>query len=90
MDPVASSGEPSLPTASAYDASASFQLAYDRECLFVAVHVRDEAVVCNIAPNDIRAQLRSDAVRVTVDPSGASEDTSTVLQAAAFPCTRVS
>ncbi|MGH9334604.1 MAG: sugar-binding protein, partial [Vicinamibacteria bacterium] len=46
-----------------------------------------EVVVCNIAPDDIRAQLRSDAVGITIDPSGGSRDTSTVIQAAAFPCT---
>ncbi len=44
-------------------------------------------MICNIAPDDIRAQLRSDAVGITIDPPGTSRDTSTVLQAAAFPCT---
>jgi hypothetical protein len=69
------------------DSSASFFLAYDERFLYAGIEVRDDVVVCNIAPDDIKAQLRSDAVGITVDPSGASRDTSTVLQAAAFPCT---
>jgi hypothetical protein len=75
--------EPSGPD----DLSAEFFLAYDQKTLYVGVRVRDEAVVCNIEPDDIRSQLRSDAVGVTVDPSGKSPDTSTTFQAAAFPCT---
>lgn len=69
------------------DSSAVFYLAYDSANLYAGIEVRDDVVVCNIAPDDIKAQLRSDAVGITVDPSGASRDTSTVLQAAAFPCT---
>jgi hypothetical protein len=75
--------EPSGPE----DLSADFFVAYDAQNLYVGVHVRDEAVVCNIEPDDVRSQLRSDAVGVTVDPSGKSSDTSTTFQAAAFPCT---
>ncbi|GMR22843.1 MAG: sugar-binding protein [Acidobacteriota bacterium] len=71
----------------ASDASAEFYLAYDTSYLYVGVRVMDDVVVCNIAPDDIRAQLRSDAVGITVDPSGDSHDTSSVMQAAAFPCT---
>jgi LmbE family N-acetylglucosaminyl deacetylase len=73
--------------AGASDSSASFYLAYDAVNLYAGVRVWDDVVVCNIAPDDIRAQLRSDAVSITVDPSGTSRDTSTVIQAAAFPCT---
>jgi hypothetical protein len=69
------------------DLSAEFFLAYDANDLFVGVHVRDDAVVCNIPPDDVRTQLRSDAVGVTIDPSGRSRDTSTTVQMAAFPCT---
>jgi hypothetical protein len=69
------------------DSSAVFYLAYDSANLYAGIEVRDDVVVCNIAPDDIKAQLRSDAVGITVDPSGTSRDTSTVLQAAAFPCT---
>lgn len=71
----------------AADLSASARLGWDERNLYVGLSVRDQTVVCNIAPDDVRAQLRSDAVGITVDPSGRSEDTSTTLQAAAFPCT---
>lgn len=69
------------------DASAQFKLAYDDTYLYAGVSVKDELVACNIAPDDVKAQLRSDAIGITVDPSGASRDTSTTLMAAAFPCT---
>ncbi|RJF71824.1 hypothetical protein D3875_09885 [Deinococcus cavernae] len=69
------------------DASAGFKLAYDDQFLYVGLSVKDELVACNIAPDDVKAQLRSDAIGVTVDPSGQSRDTSTTLMAAAFPCT---
>jgi LmbE family N-acetylglucosaminyl deacetylase len=69
------------------DLSADFYLAYDARFLYVGARVRDEQVVCNIAPDDVKGQLRSDAIGITVDPSGTSRDTSTTLQAAAFPCT---
>ncbi|HXV65554.1 MAG TPA: sugar-binding protein [Vicinamibacteria bacterium] len=71
----------------AADSSASFRLAYDEDYLYIGARVLDDVVVCNIAPDDIKAQLRSDAIGITVDPSGTSQDTATVLQAAAFPCT---
>lgn len=69
------------------DASAAFKLAYDDQFLYAGLNVKDELVACNIAPDDIKAQLRSDAIGVTVDPTGQSRDTSTTLMAAAFPCT---
>ena len=75
--------EPSSPA----DLSGEFFVGYDQRTLYVGVRIRDEAVVCNISPLDIKAQLRSDSVGITVDPSGRSQDTSTTLQAAAFPCT---
>jgi LmbE family N-acetylglucosaminyl deacetylase len=69
------------------DLSAETRLGWDAENLYVGVHVRDEAVACNIPPDDVKSQLRSDAVGITVDPTGSSRDTSTTLQFAAFPCT---
>ncbi|WP_216319299.1 PIG-L family deacetylase [Deinococcus aestuarii] len=69
------------------DASAAFRLGYDDGYLYVGLNVKDELVACNIAPDDVKAQLRSDAIGITVDPGGQSRDTSTTLQAAAFPCT---
>ncbi|MEO8499506.1 MAG: PIG-L family deacetylase [Vicinamibacteria bacterium] len=75
------------PAKDAADLSADFYIGYDLKFLYVGARVRDDMVVCNIAPDDVKAQLRSDAIGVTVDPSGGSRDTSTTLQAAAFPCT---
>ena len=75
------------PAKDAADLSADFYVGYDARFLYVGARVRDEMVVCNIAPDDVKAQLRSDAIGITVDPSGVSRDTSTTLQAAAFPCT---
>jgi hypothetical protein len=75
------------PARDAADLSADFYIGYDAKFLYVGARVRDETVVCNIAQDDVKAQLRSDAIGITVDPSGASRDTSTTLQAAAFPCT---
>jgi LmbE family N-acetylglucosaminyl deacetylase len=75
------------PAKDAADLSADFYIGYDLKFLYVGARVRDDVVVCNIAPDDVKAQLRSDAIGITVDPSGASRDTSTTLQAAAFPCT---
>jgi LmbE family N-acetylglucosaminyl deacetylase len=69
------------------DLSCDFFLAYDAKNLYAGLRVRDDVVVCNIAPDDVRAQLRSDAVGITIDPFGASRDTSATLQIAAFPCT---
>ncbi|MFD2609633.1 PIG-L family deacetylase [Deinococcus taklimakanensis] len=69
------------------DASANFKLAYDDQFLYVGLNVKDELVACNIAPDDVKAQLRSDAIGITVDPGGQSRDTSTTFMAAAFPCT---
>ncbi|MFC3834192.1 PIG-L family deacetylase [Deinococcus rufus] len=69
------------------DASARVTLAYDDQYLYVGLTVQDELVACNIAPDDVKAQLRSDAIGITVAPDRTSQDTSTTLQAAAFPCT---
>jgi LmbE family N-acetylglucosaminyl deacetylase len=69
------------------DLSGEFRVAYDEKNLYVGVRVRDDVVVCNIAPDDVKAQLRSDAVGITIDPTGKAEDTSAAFQFAAFPCT---
>jgi LmbE family N-acetylglucosaminyl deacetylase len=75
------------PPTDAADLSAGAWLGYDDANLYVGLRVRDDTVVCNIAPDDVRAQLRSDAIGITIDPSGSSADTSTTMQIAAFPCT---
>ena len=69
------------------DCSAVFRAAYDQANLYVAVDVRDDAVVCNIAPDDIKGHWRSDAVEICVDPSGRSDNTLSVFKAGIFPGT---
>ncbi len=69
------------------DCSAVFRTAYDQDNLYVAVDVRDDVVVCNIAPDDVKGHWRSDAVEICVDPSGRSDNTLTVFKAGIFPGT---
>lgn len=69
------------------DCSAEFRVAYDQESLYVAVDVRDDVVVCNIAPDDVKGHWRSDTVEICVDPSGRSDNTLTVFKAGIFPGT---
>ena len=69
------------------DCSAEFRIAYDQANLYVAVDVRDDAVVCNIAPDDVKGHWRSDAVEICVDPSGQSDNTLTVFKAGILPGT---
>ena len=69
------------------DCSAVFRTVYDQENLYVAVDVRDDVVVCNIAPDDVKGHWRSDAVEICVDPSGRSDNTLTVFKAGIFPGT---
>lgn len=68
------------------DSSGTVYVAYDDENLYVGVSVTDQTVVCNIAANNPRGFHRSDALFISVDPSGASQDTSTVWQLGVFPC----
>ena len=72
------------------DCSATFRAAYDQANLYLAVDVRDDVVVCNIAPDDVKGHWRSDAVEVCIDPSGLSDNTLTVFKAGIFPGTTAS
>lgn len=69
------------------DLTATFKIGYDDAFLYVAVDVVDDAVVSNIAPNDIKGHWRSDSVEITVDPHGpgASENTLTTFKTGIFP-----
>lgn len=67
------------------DSSATFRLAHDGETLYVDVDVRDDVVVSNIAPNDIKGHWRSDSVEVCVDPQGGAEDTLGCFKVGIFP-----
>ena len=67
------------------DSSADFRLAHDGKTLFVEVAVKDDVVVSNIAPNDIRGHWRSDSVEICLDPDGGAENTLKCFKLAIFP-----
>jgi len=67
------------------DSSALFRLAHDGKTLFVDVEVKDDVVVTNIAPNDIRGHWRSDSVEICLDPAVGAEDTLGCFKLGIFP-----
>ena len=69
----------------AADNSGEMRLGYDDRRLYVDLIVRDDVVVSNIAPNDIRGHWRSDSVEICIDPTGTSEHTLTCFKVGIFP-----
>jgi LmbE family N-acetylglucosaminyl deacetylase len=67
------------------DSSATFRLAHDRQVLFVDVEVKDDHVVTNIAPNDIRGHWRSDSVEICIDSAAGAENTMGCFKLGIFP-----
>jgi hypothetical protein len=67
------------------DSSATFRLAHDGRVLFVDVQVKDDAVITNIAPNDIKGHWRSDSVEICLDPIGGWEHTMICYKLGVFP-----
>ena len=67
------------------DSSALFRLAHDGRTLFVDVEVKDDRIVSNIAPNDIRGHWRSDSVEICLDPAAGAEDTMGCFKLGIFP-----
>jgi hypothetical protein len=67
------------------DSSATFRVVHDGQVLFVDVQVKDDVVVTNIAPNDIRGHWRSDSVEICVDPVGGAEHTFGCFKLGIFP-----
>jgi hypothetical protein len=53
--------------------------------LYVLVNVRDDRIVSNIAPNDIRGHWRSDSVEICIDPEARSEHTLRTFKVGIFP-----
>lgn len=53
----------------ARDSSATFRLAHDSERLYFEIRVRDDQIVSNLVPQDIRAHWRTDSVELCLDPS---------------------
>ncbi len=69
----------------AADSSAVFRLAHDGKTLFVDVQVKDDAVIANIAPNDVKGHWRSDSVEICLDPAAGAEDTLGAFKLGIFP-----
>lgn len=67
------------------DSSATFRLAHNGKTLFVDVQVKDDVVVTNIAPNDIKGHWRSDSVEICIDPIVGSEHTMGCYKLGIFP-----
>ena len=62
------------------DASGRFRLKLEPRHLRVEVEVSDDQLIADLAPGENRAHWRSDAVEITLDPSGHSQDTSTTFK----------
>jgi len=67
------------------DASAEVRLVHDGERLWLDAEVRDDRVVSNIEPNDIKGHWRSDAIEICLDPAAGAEDTGGCLKVGVFP-----
>lgn len=67
------------------DSSATFRLAHDGSTLFVDVRVKDDHIVSNIAPNDIRGHWRSDSIELCLDPAAGGEHTLGTYKLGIFP-----
>lgn len=62
------------------DASGRFRMKVQTGELQVEVEVQDDQLVAELPPAENRAHWRTDAVEITVDPSGHSQDTSTTFK----------
>lgn len=67
------------------DSSAQVKMAHDRSAFYVQIDVKDEQVVSNIAPNDIRGHWRSDSVECCLDAAGGAEDSFSTYKLGVFP-----
>lgn len=71
--------------ADAADSSGDFRLGHHGRTLYVNVEVRDDRVVSNIEPNDIKGHWRSDSVEICIDPVGGAEHTLGCYKLGVFP-----
>jgi hypothetical protein len=69
----------------AADLGAQFVVGYNREHLTVLIDVTDDAIVSNIAPNDIKGHWRSDSVEICIDQKPGSEHTLNAFKLGIFP-----
>lgn len=69
------------------DCSASAQVTWRDDTLYVAVTVRDDVRGTPLAAADCKRHWRTDSVEIAIDPRGTSENTSTTFKAAILPWT---
>ena len=69
----------------AADSSAIIRVMHDGKAIFVDVQVRDDVVVTNIEPNDIKGHWRSDSVEICFDPAAGAEHTMGCYKIGIFP-----
>ncbi|MBB5780618.1 sugar-binding protein [Nonomuraea jabiensis] len=72
---------------SAADCSGTARLAWHDDTLYLLVQVQDDVLGTRLAAADCKRHWRTDAVEVTLDPRGTSENTSTTFKAAVLPVT---
>lgn len=72
---------------SAADCSGTAKVTWRDDTLYVLVQVKDDVVGTRLATSDCKRHWRTDAVEVTLDPRGTSENTSTTFKAAVLPVT---
>ncbi|MEV2273370.1 sugar-binding protein [Nonomuraea africana] len=72
---------------SAADCSGTAKVSWRDDTLFLLVQVKDDVVGTRLPAADCKRHWRTDAVEVTLDPRGRSENTSTTFKAAVLPVT---
>lgn len=71
----------------AADCSATAQVTWRDDTLFLAVTVKDDVRGTPLAAADCKRHWRTDSVEIAIDPRGTSENTSTTFKAAILPWT---
>ncbi|NUW42321.1 sugar-binding protein [Nonomuraea rhodomycinica] len=73
--------------ASAADCSGTAKVTWHDDTLYLLVQVKDDVLGTRLAASDCKRHWRTDAVEVTIDPRGTSENTSTTFKTAVLPVT---
>lgn len=72
---------------SAADCSATAQVTWHDDALYLAVRVHDDELGTKLDPADCKRHWRTDSVEIAIDPRGTSENTSTTFKTAILPVT---
>ncbi|NEE04322.1 sugar-binding protein [Phytoactinopolyspora halotolerans] len=72
---------------SADDVSATAQVSFTDDALYVFVDVTDDVLGTKLTPEDCKRHWRTDSVELTIDPRGTSENASTAFKTGIFPIT---